>query len=42
MQELNHIITMVDHRSGAELQLELYEQFDKDLREVVKALAVPR
>ncbi len=42
MQELNHIITMIDHRSGAELQLELYEQYKQDLREVVKALVVPR
>ncbi|MEX0330947.1 MAG: YbdK family carboxylate-amine ligase [Puniceicoccaceae bacterium] len=38
MQELNHIITMVDHRSGAEIQLDLYEQHDKDLRKVVESM----
>ena len=38
MQELNHIITMVDHRSGAEVQLDLYEQHDHDLRKVVQSM----
>lgn len=42
MQELNHIITMVDHVSGAEQQLQLYQAHDTDLRAVVEALAVPR
>jgi carboxylate-amine ligase len=41
MQELNHIITMVDRPSGAEAQLELYKRNKKDLRSVVEALAVP-
>lgn len=41
MQELNHIITMVDHPSGSERQLELYRKFSGDLKSVVKALAVP-
>lgn len=40
IQELNHIITMIDHSSGAEHQLELYEKYGQDLRKVVKALAV--
>ena len=38
MQELNHIITMVDHRSGAEVQLDLYEQHNHDLRKVVQSM----
>ena len=38
MQELNHIITMVDRPSGAEAQLNLYEEHDKDLRKVVQSL----
>ena len=42
MQELNHIITMVDHDSGSERQLALYEEYDHDLRKVVETLAVPR
>lgn len=42
MQELNHIITMVDHSSGAERQLELYEKHNHNLKSVVEAMAVPR
>ena len=42
MQELNHIISMVDNASGSERQLELYEEFGGDLKSVVEALAVPR
>jgi carboxylate-amine ligase len=38
MQELNHIITMVDHPSGAEAQLNLYERKGKDLKAVVETL----
>ncbi|MGC9451003.1 MAG: carboxylate-amine ligase [Oceanipulchritudo sp.] len=41
MQELNHTITMLDNPSGAERQLQLYEEHDHDLRKVVEALAVP-
>jgi carboxylate-amine ligase len=40
MQELNHIITMVDHPSGAEVQLELYERNGNDPHAVVEALKV--
>ena len=29
---------MVDHPSGAEVQLDLYEQHDKDLRKVVASM----
>lgn len=36
MQELNHIITMVEHPSGAERQLALFEEFDGDLAKVVE------
>lgn len=42
MQELNHIITMVDHPSGAEKQISLYENNGYDLRSVVENLAVPK
>ncbi|NDV63121.1 YbdK family carboxylate-amine ligase [Puniceicoccales bacterium CK1056] len=42
MQELNHIITMVDNASGAERQMELFEKHSGDLRAVVEELAVPR
>jgi carboxylate-amine ligase len=42
MQELNHIISMLDNPSGAERQLELYEEHQHDLAAVVAALAVPR
>jgi glutamate---cysteine ligase / carboxylate-amine ligase len=42
MQELNHIITMLDQPSGAERQLQLYEEHDHDLAAIVAALAVPR
>jgi carboxylate-amine ligase len=38
MQELNHIITMVDHPSGAESQINLYQRKGKDLKEVVRSL----
>jgi carboxylate-amine ligase len=41
MQELNHIITMLDHPSGAERQMELYRKHDRDLTAVVRELAVP-
>jgi carboxylate-amine ligase len=41
MQELNHVITMVEHPSGAERQLELYNQFDGDLARVVEHLVTP-
>jgi carboxylate-amine ligase len=41
MQELNHIITMVDHPSGSERQLQLFEENGQDLAKVVEALAVP-
>ncbi len=40
MQELNHIITMVDHESGAEEQLRLYEEHGHDVHAVAKALSV--
>lgn len=42
MQELNHIITMVDHPSGAENQISLYESNGHDLRGVVESLVVQR
>lgn len=42
MQELNHIITMVDNASGSERQLELFEKHSGDLKSVVRELAVPR
>jgi carboxylate-amine ligase len=42
MQELNHIITMVDNPSGAEKQIILYENNGHDLRAVVEALAVQK
>lgn len=41
MQELNHIITMVDHPSGAEEQLRIYAENHHDPHAVAKALAVP-
>jgi carboxylate-amine ligase len=41
MQELNHIITMVDHRSGAEVQLDVFEKNGRDFKSVVDRLAVP-
>jgi len=41
MQELNHIISMVDNPSGAEQQLDLYRRHNKDLKAVVRDLAVP-
>jgi carboxylate-amine ligase len=41
MQELNHIITMVDHRSGAEVQLDVFEKNGRDFKSVVDQLAVP-
>lgn len=41
MQELNHVITMIDHPSGAERQLQLFEESGGDLKAVVAALAVP-
>ena len=41
LQELNHIITMVDNPSGAERQLQLYDENGQDLQKVVSALAVP-
>ncbi|MEX0321278.1 MAG: YbdK family carboxylate-amine ligase [Puniceicoccaceae bacterium] len=42
MQELNHIITMVDNPSGAEKQISLYDSNGHDLRGVVESLAVPK
>ena len=42
MQELNHIIAMVDHSSGAEVQMELFRKYKGDLHKVVHDLAVPR
>ncbi|MGA1204579.1 MAG: carboxylate-amine ligase [Opitutales bacterium] len=39
--ELNHIITMADHKSGAERQLEIYYNTEEDLRAVVEQLSVP-
>jgi carboxylate-amine ligase len=41
MQELNHVITMVEHPSGAERQLELFDQYDGDLAKVVEQLVAP-
>lgn len=41
MQELNHIITMVDHQSGAEVQLEVFEKSGRDFKSLVDQLAVP-
>ena len=41
MLELNHIIAMVDNPSGAERQLQLFDEYGQDLRKVVSALAVP-
>jgi carboxylate-amine ligase len=41
MQELNHIITMVDHQSGAEVQLEVFEKSGRDFKSVVDQRAVP-
>jgi len=41
MQELNHIITMMDRPSGAERQLDLFEANGGDLAAVVRELAVP-
>ena len=41
MQELNHIITMVDHQSGAEVQLDVFEKNGRDFKSVVDQLAVP-
>jgi len=40
MQELNHIISMLDNPSGAERQLEIYRRHGNDLRAVVRELAV--
>lgn len=41
MQELNHVISMVDNPSGSEQQLDLYRRHNKDLKAVVRDLAVP-
>lgn len=41
MQELNHLISMADHSSGAENQLRIYEDHGEDLAAVVRTLAVP-
>jgi len=40
MQELNHVISMIDHQSGAQRQLELYEKHNYDLRKVVRELTI--
>lgn len=42
MQELNHIITMVDNASGSERQIELFHKHSGDLKSVVRELAVPK
>jgi carboxylate-amine ligase len=41
MQELNHIVTMINRPSGAEKQLALYESMGGDFRRVVESMAVP-
>jgi carboxylate-amine ligase len=38
VQEFNHLITMIEHPSGAEQQLALFDQFDGDLSKVVLAM----
>lgn len=38
VQEFNHLITMIEHPSGAEQQLALFDEYDGDLKRVVLAL----